>query len=292
MNMELAVISGKGGTGKSCVTAAFATIGEQLVVADCDVDAANLYLLFNPVHDKEIVYIGANQAVVDHTLCTLCGICESHCRFDAITEVDGKIIISETSCDGCFFCSRICPEGAITMVPSDKSRMYSGTFRNGMMVYGRLAPGEENSGKLVGLVRDEAKRVATEKGMSNILLDGPPGIGCPVISTVTGVDKIVIVTEPTMSGLSDLKRVYEVAGKFSSKVGVIINKYDLNEEMAERIEEWCLSQGTSLLGRLPYDRRVTEAMVSGKSIIEMYPESEISKSLNTIWNKIAANGEE
>lgn len=290
--MELAIISGKGGTGKSSVAAAFATIGEQLVVADCDVDAANLYLLFNPGHDKEIVYIGANQAVVDHTLCTLCGICESHCRFDAITVAEGRLKISETSCDGCFFCSRICPTGAITMVPSNKSRMYSGDFRNGMMVYGRLAPGEENSGKLVSLVRGEAKRVATEKGMSNILLDGPPGIGCPVISTVTGVDKIVIVTEPTMSGLSDLKRVHEVASKFNSEVGVIINKYDINETMTERIEEWCKSQGSTLLGHLPYDRRVTEAMVSGKSINEMYPESEISKSLSTIWNKISANGEE
>jgi len=146
--MELAVISGKGGTGKSSVTAAFATVGEKLVVADCDVDAANLYLLFNPEHEAEQVYIGGHKAVVDHTLCTVCGICESYCRFDAIREVEGKIIISETSCDGCFFCSRICPVDAIEMVRSDRSRMYSGSFRNGRMVYGRLAPGEENSGKL------------------------------------------------------------------------------------------------------------------------------------------------
>ncbi len=290
--MELAVISGKGGTGKSSVTAAFATAGESLVVADCDVDAANLYLVFNPAHDTEQAYIGGHKAVIDHTLCTVCGICESYCRFDAITERGGKIIISETSCDGCFFCSRICPMNAISMVRIDKSRMYSGSFRNGMMVYGRLAPGEENSGKLVSMVRDEAKRVAREQGMSTILLDGPPGIGCPVISTVTGADSIVIVTEPTMSGLEDMKRVFEVARKLSGEVGIIINKYDLNEAMADRIEGWCAAQGTSLLGRLPYDRRVTEAMVAGKSVTEMFPEAEISKKLTDIWNKLIINGKE
>jgi len=290
--MELAVVSGKGGTGKSSVTAAFATAGERLVVADCDVDAANLYLLFNPEHDTEQVYIGGYTAVVDHALCTVCGICESYCRFDAITEVDGKIMISETSCDGCFFCSRICPMDAITMVRSDRSRMYSGSFRNGKMVYGRLAPGEENSGKLVSLVREEAKRVATAQGMSTILLDGPPGIGCPVISTVTGVDRIIIVTEPTMSGLEDMKRVHEVARKFTGDVGIIINKYDLNEAMADRIEGWCVAQGSALLGRLPYDRRVTEAMISGKSVTEMFPEAEISIILNEIWNKMTTNGKE
>jgi len=290
--MELAVISGKGGTGKSSVTAAFATLGEKLVVADCDVDAANLYLLFNPEHDKEVVYIGGHKAVVDNTQCTVCGICESYCRFDAISEKDGKIIISETSCDGCFFCSRICPMDAIKMVRSDKSRMYSGSFRNGMMVYGRLAPGEENSGKLVSMVKDEARGVATGMGMNTILLDGPPGIGCPVISTVTGADRIVIVTEPTMSGLADLKRVYEVARKFSGEVGIIINKYDLNESMADRIEEWCVAQGSTVLGRLPFDRRVTEAMVAGKSITEMHPDTEISKTITDIWNKLLTDGKE
>lgn len=290
--MEVAVISGKGGTGKSSVTAAFATAGERLVVADCDVDAANLYLIFNPEHRKEQAYTGGHKAVVDHTLCTVCGICEGYCRFDAITEQDGRIVISETSCDGCFFCSRICPMGAITMVRSERSRMYSGSFRNGMMVYGRLAPGEENSGKLVSMVRDEAKKAAGETGMNIILLDGPPGIGCPVISTVTGVDRIVIVTEPTMSGLEDLKRVFEVTRKFSGEVGVIVNKSDLNEAMADRIEGWCAAQGISLLGRLPYDRRVTEAMIAGKSVTEMYPEAEISNTLTDLWNKLITNGKE
>lgn len=290
--MELAVISGKGGTGKSSVTAAFATAGERLVLADCDVDAANLYLIFNPEHSREQVYIGGHKAVVDHTLCTACGICESYCRFDAINEMDGKIMISETACDGCFFCSRICPMNAIAMVRSDISRMYTGSFRNGIMVYGRLSPGEGNSGKLVSMVREEAKKEAKEQGMSTILLDGPPGIGCPVISTITGVDRLIIVTEPTLSGLEDMKRVFEVVRKLNCETGIIINKYDVNEAMAERIEEWCAAYEYTILGRLPYDRRVTDAMVAGKSIIEMFPDAEISKILKDIWNKLITNGEE
>lgn len=290
--MELAVISGKGGTGKSSVTAAFATAGERLVLADCDVDAANLYLIFNPEHSREQVYIGGHKAVVDHTLCTACGICESYCRFDAINEMDGKIMISETACDGCFFCSRICPMNAIAMVRSDISRMYTGSFRNGIMVYGRLSPGEGNSGKLVSMVREEAKKEAKEQGISTILLDGPPGIGCPVISTITGVDRLIIVTEPTLSGLEDMKRVFEVVRKLNCETGIIINKYDVNEAMAERIEEWCAAYEYTILGRLPYDRRVTDAMVAGKSIIEMFPDAEISKILKDIWNKLITNGEE
>ncbi|MCI0523288.1 MAG: 4Fe-4S binding protein [Bacteroidales bacterium] len=285
--MELAVISGKGGTGKSSVTAAFATLEKEIVVADCDVDAANLYLIFNPVNHKEIPFVGSQKAVVDHSKCTVCGICESYCRFDAISEIGGRISISETSCDGCYFCSRICPTNAITMVKTAGSRLYSGAYRNGMMVYGRLAPGEENSGKLVSMVRDESKRVAGDKNIRIILLDGPPGIGCPVISTVTGADRIIIVTEPTMSGLADLTRVYEVAARFTGEVEVIINKHDINPAVTDRIEQWCLSNNTKSLGRLPFDQRVTEAMVAGKSVTEMFPDAAISIALKEIWNKIS-----
>ncbi len=290
--MELAIVSGKGGTGKSSVAAAFATLGGKLVVADCDVDAANLYLLFRPEVEREQIYVSGHTAVVDHSLCTLCGICESYCRFDAITEEEGRIIISETSCDGCFLCSRICPMNAITMVRSDRSRMYTGTFRNGKMVYGRLAPGEENSGRLVSMVRDEARKVAEAGELKTILLDGPPGIGCPVISTVTGVDKIVIVTEPTMSGLADMERVYGVARAFSGEISVIINKYDLNEAMTERIVEWSREHGCTIAGKLPYDSRITEAMIAGKSVTEHSPDAEISKILKNVWNKLTENGKE
>jgi len=284
--MEIAIISGKGGTGKSSISAAFATLDGEVVLVDCDVDAANLYLLFNPVHEEESIYVSGHKAVIDYDLCTSCGLCKNYCRFDAISEENGRIIISEISCDGCFLCSRICPEKAITMVPSDKSMMYSGSFRNGRMVYGRLAPGEENSGKLVNVVREKAKQTAVKYGLDTIILDGPPGIGCPVISTITGVDKVVVVTEPTISGLSDMERAIEVVQKFNIPAYVIINKYDLNQAMSRQIEEWCSHNHVTVAGMLPFDRQITEAMIEAKSIIEFNLESEISKKIKTIWNRI------
>jgi MinD superfamily P-loop ATPase len=283
---EIAIISGKGGTGKSSIAAAFATLNGQVVVADCDVDAANLYLLFNPTHEEETVYIGGQKAIINYNICTNCGICISYCRFDAISMADKKVVISETSCDGCFLCSRICPEGAINMVQNDKSRMYSGSFRNGKMVYGRLAPGEENSGKLVNMVRDKARQVAKENNLNTIILDGPPGIGCPVISTITGVNKVVIVTEPTISGLSDMQRVLEIVKKFGIEAYVIINKYDLNCKMSDQIDSWCKISGVIVIGLLPFDSQIVEAMVQGKSISEFNSGSDISKEINKIWNRI------
>ncbi len=284
--MEIAVISGKGGTGKSSIAAAFATLNGKVVVADCDVDAANLYLLFNPTHEEETVYNGGQKAIINYNKCTNCAICISYCRFDAISMAEDKVVISETSCDGCFLCSRICPEGAINMVQNDKSRMYSGSFRNGKMVYGRLYPGEENSGKLVNMVREKAKQVAKENDLDTIILDGPPGIGCPVISTITGVDKVVIVTEPTISGLSDMQRALEIVKKFGTETYVIINKYDLNREMSDKIDSWCKISGVSIMGRLPFDSQIVEAMVQRKSITEYNPDINISKKIKTIWNKI------
>lgn len=284
--MEIAVISGKGGTGKTSITASFATLGGDVVLADCDVDAANMYLLFNPVHDEESVFVSGHKAVIDYVLCTSCALCMNYCRFDAISEDRGRIVISEISCDGCFLCSRICPEKAITMVPDDKSRMYSGSFRKGRMVYGRLAPGEENSGKLVNAVREKAKQTAAQYGLDTIIIDGPPGIGCPVISTISGVDRVVIVTEATRSALSDMERAVEVVRKFSIPGFVIINKFDLNESVSIEIEEWCAGNNIIVAGRLPFDRQITEAMIESKSINEYNPESETGKKLRAIWNRI------
>ena len=284
--LEIAVISGKGGTGKSSVSAAFATLTEQVVLADCDVDAANLYILFNPDHEEEQVYTGGQKAEIDYSVCTDCGLCLDYCRFGAISASEGKIIISETSCDGCKLCSRICPEEAIKMIDSNKSRMYSGSFRNGKMVYGRLAPGEENSGKLVNIVREKARKIAKTKNIETIILDGPPGIGCPVISTITGVDHVVIVTEPTISGMHDLKRTIGVVSKFSIEASVIINKYDLNTDMTEQIEEYCRCEKIRVDGRLPFDKKVVEAMVNCKSITEWIPDSAISKQIREIFYAI------
>lgn len=284
--MEIAVISGKGGTGKSSISAAFATLNRSVVLADCDVDAANLYLLFNPSHEEEEVYIAGHKAVIDYNLCTGCQYCISLCRFEAISLINDKVVISEISCDGCFLCSRICPESAIRMIPNDKSRMYSGSFRNGKMVYGRLAPGEENSGKLVNMVREKAKQAAKENIIETIILDGPPGIGCPVISTITGVDKIIIVTEPTISGLHDLQRTTGIVQKFNLQPYVIINKYDLNAPMSNQIETWCETNNIKVAGKLPFDKQVVEAMVESKSIIEYDPNGDISNKIRKIWNNI------
>ncbi len=283
---QIAVISGKGGTGKSSISAAFASLGTNVVVADCDVDAANLYLLFDPSVEEEHVYVAGHKAVIDYARCTTCGLCTGYCRFDAISEKDGRIVINEISCDGCFLCSRICPEKAISMVPNDKSRYYSGSFRNGKMVYGRLAPGEENSGKLVNLVRELAGKTAEECGSDTIILDGPPGIGCPVISTITGVDQVLIVTEPTMSGLSDLGRAADIALRFGLTPSVIVNKSDLNTDMTEEIVKWCGEKNITVQGILPFDRKVVEAMVMGRTITEYEPESRVSIEIKKIWNNI------
>ena len=283
---EIAVLSGKGGTGKSSISAAFATLNGKVVLADCDVDAANLYLIFNPSHEEEEVYIAGSKAVIDYSLCTNCGLCVSYCRFDAISLIDDKVSISEIACDGCVLCSRICLDNAITMVPNNKSMMYSGSFRNGKMVYGRLAPGEENSGKLVNMVREKAKQTAKANGLDIIILDGPPGIGCPVISTLTGVDKVVIVTEPTISGLHDMQRVMGIVHKFNLKAYVIINKYDLNTSMSTQIRKWCKESNIDIAGELPFDKNMVEAMVQKKSIIEFNPNINISKKIKIIWNKM------
>jgi MinD superfamily P-loop ATPase len=172
------------------------------------------------------------------------------------------------------------------MVDNDKSRMYSGAFRNGRMVYGRLAPGEENSGKLVNMVREKAKNIAKQYSLSNIVIDGPPGIGCAVISSITGVNHVVVVTEPTISGLHDLKRTLEIVTKFNLKAWVIINKYDLNTEMAAQIEAFCQDSKISLAGKLPFDSLVVDAMVNCKSITEWAPDSLLSKELTRIWNVV------
>lgn len=284
--MEIAVISGKGGTGKSSISAAFATLEKNVLIADCDVDAANLHLLFSPTHEEEQIYIAGQTAIIDYNLCTNCGICKDYCRFDAIWWVDNHIHIDEITCDGCQLCSRVCPFEAITMVDNDKSRMYSGSYRNGKMVYGRLAPGEENSGKLVNMVRAKAKTMAKEHNVDKIVIDGPPGIGCAVISSITGTQHVIVVVEPTASGIHDLQRTLELVNGFNLKSWVLINKYDLNSEITDEIERKSVEWGSSLLGKLPFDPIFVDAMVNRQSVIEYAPQSEITKQLALFWNTI------
>jgi len=287
---EIAILSGKGGTGKTSLSAAYATLNGRVMLVDCDVDAANLHLVLQPKNYIEEKFITGYKATIDYNMCTQCGICVDYCRFDAISDIDGKVSISETQCDGCKLCSRICPAGAISMIVCDESYWYAGNFRNGKMVYARLAPGEENSGKLVNAVREYARKAAEEFGFDTIIIDGPPGIGCPAISSVTGVDKVIIITEPTLSGFHDMKRILELTEGFSIKSYVIINKYDLNAAITEQIIDWCSRRKINVAGKLPFDEKIVEAMIRCKSIVEYMPDSQVSNEIRNSWKIINAEG--
>jgi MinD superfamily P-loop ATPase len=288
---EIVVLSGKGGTGKTSFSAAFATLNPNTIVADCDVDAANLHLILNPVNYFERSFTTGYTAVIEYTTCTNCGMCIDYCRFDAISFQQGKVTISEISCDGCKLCSRICPSHSIQMITSDKSRWFAGNYRNGKMVHARLSPGEGNSGKLVNVVREFARKTAQEIGWDNILIDGPPGIGCAVISSVTGTNKAIIVTEPTNSGFHDMKRVLEITANFKVKTFVVINKYDLNEAISKKIESWCAENNIPVVGKVLFDEQIVEAMINCQSITEWKPESETSKEIIRIWGKVTNDKE-
>jgi len=283
---EIVILSGKGGTGKTSLSAAFATISNKTVVADCDVDAANLHIILDPENYLQQNFITGYTAVIEYTTCTNCGLCIDYCRFDAISFQQGKVTISEISCDGCKLCSRVCPSHSIQMIPSDKSRWYIGNYRNGKMVHARLSPGEENSGKLVNVVRENARKTAQETGWETIIIDGPPGTGCPVISSVTGTNTAIIVTEPTNSGFHDMKRVLEITANFKVKSVVVINKYDLNETITNRIESWCNENNIPVAGKIPFDEQIVEAMINCQSITEWKPESKVSKEIIRIWKQI------
>ncbi len=283
---EIVILSGKGGTGKTSLSAAFATLNSNTIVADCDVDAANLHLILQPVNYYDRNFTTGHKAVIDYDTCTNCGQCIDYCRFDAISLRSEKVTISEISCDGCKLCSRICPSHSIRMIPSDKSRWYAGNYRNGKMVHARLAPGEENSGKLVNVVREHAKKTAQETGWETIIIDGPPGIGCAVISSITGTNTAIIVTEPTNSGFHDMKRVLEITANFKVKTYVVINKYDLNEAISEKIESWCIENNIPVIGKIAFDPEIVTAMINCQSIIEWRPESATSKEIISLYNKI------
>lgn len=283
---EIAILSGKGGTGKTSLSAAFATLNKNVVVVDCDVDAANLHLVLQPENYIEERFITGHKAVIDYNLCTHCGLCIDYCRFNAISNFNNKISIIETMCDGCKLCSRICPVKAINMVESDNSRWYIGDFRNGKMVHARLAPGEENSGKLVNVVRENARKIAKENGHDTIIIDGPPGIGCPVISSITGANKAIIVTEPTGSGFNDMKRALELTANFRIKTYVIINKYDLNSEITNQIIDWCSEMQIPVAGKIPFDDQIVNAMINCKSIVEYSPDSAASKEIINSWKQV------
>ena len=279
---QLTVISGKGGTGKTSITAAFASLTKNAVFADCDVDAADLHLILKPNVKKTIGFHGLKIASINKENCTKCMKCYKHCKFDAIDE---DINIMKESCEGCGVCEYVCPADAIKMVDRDSGFSYISETRFGPMAHAMLKTAEEASGKLVTVVRNNAKKLAEEKKKDLIIIDGPPGIGCPVISSITGVDLVLIVTEPTLSAIHDLERIIGVADHFKISAVVCINKYDINLDNSKEIENYCKDNNINIVGKLPYDTIVTEAMIQEKNVIE-YSKNDFSKGLADMWNNI------
>jgi MinD superfamily P-loop ATPase len=279
---QITVISGKGGTGKTSVTAAFASLADNAVLADCDVDAADLHLILKPEIKKTMGFHGLKIASIDKEKCTDCKKCYRHCRFDAIDE---EITLTKESCEGCGVCEYVCPVDAITMIDRDSGFAYISETRFGPMAHAVLKTAEEASGKLVTVVRENAKKIAEEKNKDLIIIDGPPGIGCPVISAISGVDLVLIVTEPTLSAIHDLKRILGVAHHFNIPAVVCINKYDINKDNTEKIEQYCKNDDIQVVGKLPYDTVVTEAMVHEKNVIE-YSKGVLSDKIVGMWDNI------
>lgn len=279
---ELTVISGKGGTGKTTLTAAFASLARDPMLADCDVDAADLHLILAPEVQERFDFYGMKVAVKDESRCINCGRCLEHCRFDAI---DRDYNIIPEACEGCAVCRLVCPEDAIEMKDRVSGEVYISTTRAGPMAHARLFAAEEASGKLVSIVRSLARKIAEEKGKDMIIIDGPPGIGCPVIASISGASMALIVTEPTLSGIHDLERVLGVTDHFGVPAAVVINKYDINEENTERIIKFCSDVGVPVAGRLPYHESATAAMIEAKTLVE-YGKGPLYEGIVHIWNRM------
>ncbi|MBU4311363.1 MAG: ATP-binding protein [Candidatus Omnitrophica bacterium] len=279
---QIVVISGKGGTGKTITTGAFAALAKNKVMADCDVDAADLHLLLSPDIKERHEFKSGKSAVIDKKLCVRCGKCISICRFDAISE---DFVVDPVSCEGCAFCSHICPNGSIKMKENMAGEWFLSDTRFGPLVHAKLGIAEENSGKLVASVRKKAKELAEKNKADWVIIDGAPGIGCPVIASLSGIDCAIVVTEPTISGLHDADRVIRVARHFSVPVKLIINKYDLNPDMTMEIEKYCGDNNIQALGRIGFDKSIVDAMVNARTIIE-HKDSKAKEEIITIWSKI------
>lgn len=276
---ELAVISGKGGTGKTSISAALIALQEKCVAVDCDVDAANLHLLLNPEVKNRYDFFHGQKFSINREMCSGCGKCVRLCKFDAITN---DFVIDPISCEGCSVCAFFCPEQAITGYSNNCGEVYLGEAEKGPAVFSRLHPGEGNSGKLVAKLRDEAKNMASNNGLEMIILDGPPGTGCPVISTITGVNLLLIVTEPNISALHDLKRIIELSEHFRIKSLVCINRADINPDIREAIKDYCKSKDITVAGEIGSDRNFLEAQRQGKDIIAYNGSMEESDTINEI----------
>jgi MinD superfamily P-loop ATPase len=285
---ELVVISGKGGTGKTSITAALASLAENRIVADCDVDAADMHLILRPEIRYEEEFEGGRMAVIDTEACTTCGECARLCRFDAIEVTNGVYGVNRLACEGCNVCAHFCPAGAIEMKNKVAGKWFISDTRHGQLVHAAMNIAEENSGKLVTKVRQVAKNIALEKGLDMIITDGSPGIGCPVIASITGASMVLIVTEPTVSGYHDMRRTVDLIGHFGIKGVVCINKADLNPQVVAEIGEICREKGIEIIALVPYDRDFTRAQLKAQSIVE-YSDGSTSAIIRTMWEKILAS---
>jgi MinD superfamily P-loop ATPase len=284
---EIVVLSGKGGTGKTSIVGSLAALAERKVLADCDVDAADLHLLLKPSVKQDSEFWSGQIADINQDRCSQCELCQELCRFNAIKDIK----VNAMSCEGCGFCSHICPVEAITMKENLAGHLFVSETRYGPLVHARLGIAQENSGKLVAQVRQRAGQIAQEQNLDYIISDGPPGTGCPVISSLSGASLALLVTEPTLSGMHDLERVLDVCSHFDVPAMVCINKYDINEENTQEIERYCSNEGIAVAARIPFDNVVTEALVRGVPVVE-YFDGKVSHEIKTLWQKISSVLEE
>ncbi len=282
MAVQIGIVSGKGGTGKTTLTASFAAAADDVVLVDCDVDAPDLHILLHPVVKSESEFSGSKVASIDVDKCTRCGLCETHCRFGAVDVPE----IDALSCEGCGVCAHVCPVDAIDLSPRLSGYIFESATRYGPMAHARLLPGEGNSGRLVTEVRKLGERIANATGSDTILIDGSPGIGCPVIATVTGLQLAVVVTEPTMSGLHDLDRILSLLERFRVPATVVINKYDLNVDNTRKIEDMCQGRSVEVLGRLPFDTVTTDSMVAALPLPEYAPSHSMTERIVEMWDRV------
>ena len=286
MIREIVIVSGKGGTGKTSLTAAFAALAKNSILCDADVDAADLHLLMQPEVKEQTDFMGGSKAVIDPDLCTGCGTCRTLCRFDAISD---RYEVDPIRCEGCGVCVDFCPEQAIGFPVQRCGEWFVSDTRFGPMVHARLGIAEENSGRLVSLVRTKTRQLAEARGLELILTDGPPGIGCPVIAAIGGATALVIVVEPTVSGIHDMERVVDLAAHFRVPGMVIVNKFDLNVGMTEAIEQLAEKRNILVLGRVPFDPVFTRSMVQGQTLFEYGEESPTRRVVRDIWAKIVSS---
>jgi len=280
---ELTIISGKGGSGKTSITASFAALAEKCIIIDADVDAADLHLVMEPQIEQEAEFKGGSKAWIDLDLCMYCGECLYRCQFAAIKP---NFVVDELACEGCGVCVHFCPANAIRFEQKVCGKWFVSNTPYGPLVHARLGIAEENSGMLVSLLRKETRSIAGKQGYDLIMTDGPPGIGCPVIASIGGASAILIVAEPTVSGLHDMERVAQLASHFKLPAMVCVNKFDLNPGQTEAIETIAKEKNMVVLGRIPFDPIFTKSMIQGKTIHEYKAESEIGKIVTDIWHHV------